>query len=358
MTLRWVVRLAVLLCLTFPVTALAQTFDTCTPSTTTATPASYTLVLDQNATIGPVGAGWLTLSEQRWSCQRTGTGALDVRPMVKVDDSAVTASSTVSLEGENYRRYTLVQNGQEVGFVARWRSHINGHGSGWRAIDAAPQQSDASAQPTTVNISSGESYNAAVEVQVRLFKTSATSPAPNAVFDFAALRAWLVTQRFISAAPQPEDTQPDQVARVSVSFPRTNAACTTPDVNVTLPPVSMSTLPAINSTGPAQAFEMRLENCPAALAKVEYKFQAIPHQTINNGVLPLQRASTAQGFSVQILENNSPLVFDIWRNLGAYDPASPNPLYTVPLAARIIRTHAQTKPGSVNAAMNMSVRYQ
>jgi len=31
---------------------------------------------------------------------------------------------------------------------------------------------------------------------------------------------------------------------------------------------------------------------------------------------------------------------------------------TVPLAARIIRTHATTKAGTVKAAMNMSVRYQ
>jgi len=343
--------------LLLPWAAAAQTFDTCTAHTT-ASPASWTLVLDQNATIGPLGSGWLTLSEQRWTCQRTGAGALNVRPVVQVDDASVTASSTVALDGASYRRYTLTQNSQEVGFVARWRSHVNGHTSDWRALDRPPNQNDAGALPVTVAIGAGEAYNAAIEVQVRMFKTSTTSPAPNAVFDFAALRAWLATQRLTGAVPPPEDSQPDQTARLSVNFPRANAACTTPDVNVTLPSVAMSTLPAVGSTGPSKAFELRFENCPAGLAKVQYKFQAIPHQHITNGVLPLQRGSTAQGFSVQVLQANSPLVFDTWRNLAAYHPVSPSPLYTVPLAARIIRTHQNAKPGSVNAAMNMSVRYQ
>jgi len=52
------------------------------------------------------------------------------------------------------------------------------------------------------------------------------------------------------------------------------------------------------------------------------------------------------------------LSVNVPRTNAAYHPASPNPLYTVPLAARIIRTHQTTQSGTVNAIMNMSVRYQ
>jgi len=139
-----------------------------------------------------------------------------------------------------------------------------------------------------------------------------------------------------------------------------SASCTTPPVNVRLGDAHGGNLRNINDTGPTKAFNLRFENCPAYMGAVAYRFQSVPQQAIANGILPLDPAlSTASGVGVQVLNSDdTPLAFnDTFIPLTAYDAFNPDPLYLVPMKARIIRTSGALQGGDVHAVMKMVVRY-
>jgi len=140
-----------------------------------------------------------------------------------------------------------------------------------------------------------------------------------------------------------------------------NAACETPDVHVDLGTAHGGNLANVNDAGPITEFNLRFENCPAYIGSVAYRFQSVPLQAISNGTLPLDPVlSTASGVGVQVLNaDDTPLVFnDTFIPLTAYNAASPDPVYLIPIKARIIRTPGTLQGGSVHASMRMVTRYR
>jgi len=335
--------------------------DVCTIAHAGSAPP-YTVHVEQQVQVGDaLGSGWMMLAPIAWECLRTADAPTDLNvwPSITVTGSGIASGTSITHAGETYRRFGLNLNAEHIGYIARWRSVIHGQASDWKPVTEAVLQEDASAAPVPVHVANNATYTASMEIQVRTFKTHTASPGAHASLNFAPLQAALVTQRKQSASPMPDDVHPAQSPMLSVAFAHIHRACTTPDVDVQLPAVNTNTLPAVGSTGPAKHFEMRFEHCPAGLASIHYQFRSIPHQNIKNGVLPLLNTSTAAGVSVQVLDTNrDPLRFDVWHALTDYDPAKDAANYTVPLYARIIRTHQTVKAGRVRAAMDMTVQYQ
>jgi len=148
---------------------------------------------------------------------------------------------------------------------------------------------------------------------------------------------------------------------VKTTIHNISAACTTPDVDVDLGTAHGGNLVNVNDVGPTTEFNLRFENCPAYMTSVAYRFQSVPLQAISNGTLPLDPVlSTASGVGVQVLNaDETPLAFNnTFIPLTAYDAVNPEPVYLVPMKARIIRTTGALQGGDVHAAMNMIVRYQ
>jgi len=145
-----------------------------------------------------------------------------------------------------------------------------------------------------------------------------------------------------------------------VHFKRVDQACITPDVHVSLPPVVLTpSADEVWRAGPAKAFALQFQHCPASLNGIDYGFQSIPRQGIANGVLPLMATSTAAGVGIQVLDDGGrPLKFNTWHALTSYDPSAASATYTVPLAARVVRTSGVIQPGRVHAAMNVTVQYR
>jgi len=363
--------------------------DTCTANAPT--PASYTVVLGNNPSPNTPISDWLMLAEQHWTCVKTGhnnedEAADDILDAQNVFVMVPTANPTsfIEHEGKLYRLYTskiFVEDPffpphqiiKDISFIVRRRQSIGGltYGS-WKQMLTPPLEADMSGMPNEAPVNIGESYLVTAQVEVKLFSTT-NMPYANNVFNMRILRAELANNTSNTGGQSFQ-----QEWRLIVNFPRRPDACTTPDLNVTLPPVGMNLFPSVGSTGPATAFAIRFDNCPHWLDKVEYKFQSVPHQTISNGVLPVSNGKqplhpgdydyicnadysscgydVAFGYGVQILDGNQPLVFDTWRTLNYSVLHGPN--YTVPLGARIIRTHQHTQPGLIRVYMNMSVRYQ
>jgi len=305
-------------CLLLPMACAAQTAsDVCSANPADATPP-YTLWLDQTVGVNDaLGSGWMRLAPVHWTCSRSSDAhtALAVQPVVTVNGSGIASGDTIPFEGETYRRFVLQQGGETVGYIARWRSVIAGHSSDWRPVTQAVAHDDASATPVAVAAADGATYRAVIEIQVRLIKTHATSPAPNASVHFAPVSAALRTQRKQGGSTAGEDAHPAQAPAVTAHFKHINQACVTPDVHVNLPPVVLTPdTSTVWSAGPATAFTVELKNCPANLNGIDYKFQSIPHQPIVNGVLPLMATSTAAGVGIQVLNaSHSPLAFDVWH---------------------------------------------
>jgi len=150
------------------------------------------------------------------------------------------------------------------------------------------------------------------------------------------------------------------VNHVKSTMHNLNAACATPDVHVPLGDAHGGNLVNVNDAGPITAFNLRFENCPAYMGSVAYRFQSVPLQAISNGTLPLDPLSTASGVGVQVLDaSDTPLAFDnTFIPLTTYDAANPEPVYLVPIKARIIRTPGALQGGSVHASMKMVTRYR
>jgi len=143
-----------------------------------------------------------------------------------------------------------------------------------------------------------------------------------------------------------------------------NAACTlsVPTSDVQLGEVSAYAIQDIGQTGPSTGFNVNFKDCPAYMGSVSYQFHPLPPGgSVGNGILPQRDASAtaAQGVAVQVLdENDQPIPFDTPVELSAYNPQTPDPNYTVPLKAHIIRTGGDLKAGNVEAAMNVVATYK
>ncbi len=151
--------------------------------------------------------------------------------------------------------------------------------------------------------------------------------------------------------------------RVSYSLTQTAvtvAACTTPNVTVTMGSYMQSVFKGIGSTTtPAKAFNVAVNACPSGLNSIQYQF--IPVNAVldaTNGVLALASGSTATGIGLQLKDSSgNPLKYNTQYTLTSYSKTTGGS-YTIPLTAAYYQTAASVTAGSANAQLTFTMTYQ
>jgi len=115
-------------------------------------------------------------------------------------------------------------------------------------------------------------------------------------------------------------------------------------------------------------FSLQFNNCPSNMQRILYKVDASSGTSPdpNLGLLPLRLPqSTASGVVVQVQENNtntmgnySPSALGTWKTLTRYDQDKTLVDYELPMRVRYYQTEATIVPGSVEAAMTITIQYQ
>jgi len=259
----------------------------------------------------------------------------------------------------NYRVY----RSYGVGFIARMTEYIEGH-----PPQTTPFNKVVGAYTTTTFTDNYARQANDVSrfhrrLEIRLVKLAA-NPGPTHLF-------YPVTAKFFTQTRKPPkhghgtDTtvwkqHPDYTYYLNTTRNSIAAACITPNVNVPLGTTYTASLQN-GGAGPLKDFSLRFEQCPQGLTAIDYRLRAVPQQPVTSGVLPLvAQPESASGVGVQVLEADgaTPVTFDAWRHLNAYDPTQPDATYEVPLKARIKRTSGTLEGGQVKALMEMEVKYK
>jgi len=209
----------------------------------------------------------------------------------------------------------------------------------------------------------GDSATFRLELRVRLVKLNNEIWKVSHPVDIPTLYFDIYSSKYHTATPH--DTphwwpQGVHISYVKTSIHHSSAACVTPDVNVPLGTTYTAALQN-GGAGPLKDFNLRFEQCPQDMTTVDYRLHSVPQQPVTNGILPLvTQTDSASGVGVQVLEadGTTPVTFDAWRHLNAYDPAQSNATYDVPLKARIKRTTGALEGGQVKALMEMEVKYK
>jgi len=154
--------------------------------------------------------------------------------------------------------------------------------------------------------------------------------------------------------------------------PAPATTCTTPAFsNQVLGNVSSADFSGVNIGIAAgqKDFSLQFNNCPSNMQRILYKVEAASGASPNpvEGLLPLRPPpqSTASGVAVQVLENNtgsgnaySPSSLGTWKTLTRYDQDKTLVDYELPMRVRYYQTEATIIPGSVEAAMTITIQYQ
>lgn len=137
------------------------------------------------------------------------------------------------------------------------------------------------------------------------------------------------------------------------------AACTTPDVTVSMGTYKSSVFTGMGSSTNPVSFNVALNNCPAGMTKIQYQFDAPGGVTdTSNGVIALTAASTATGIGLKLMDSsNTALKFDTRYQLSGYNTATGGS-YTIPLKAAYYQTAAAVTAGTANAVMTFMMTYQ
>jgi len=324
-----------------------------------------------NQPIGP----WFQLPVFTWTCTRHSApptfapvgDRYEVRTKIGPDLAGVSLGNSISVDGQNYQVYRLIHPAvvaDKLGYIARIKREFVG--SGGPDTDFVPMTSTNLHAPESIldaydggPRSHGEQFQFRITLQVRLVKLHANM-AGVIYNSFLYMPMYFYT---LTRVDHGTHWKAQKLFRnsLNVTIKSLNAACTTPKINVPLGDAHGGNLRNINDTGPTTAFNLRFENCPAYMSSVAYRFHSIPQQAIANGILPLDPIlSTASGVGVQVLNaDDTPLAFNnTFIPLAAYDAFNPDPLYLVPMKARIIRTSGTLQGGDVHAVMKMVVRYR
>ncbi|UMZ14256.1 type 1 fimbrial protein [Pseudomonas sp. MPFS] len=137
------------------------------------------------------------------------------------------------------------------------------------------------------------------------------------------------------------------------------AACTTPDVTVSMGSHKQSVFKGVGTTTPSVAFNLGVNACPAGLNAIQYQF--IPINAVldaANGVLALSGDSTATGIGLQLKDGNgNALKYRTQYVLTNYNRATGGS-YTIPLRAAYYQTGQRVTPGSANTVLTFTMNYQ
>lgn len=135
-------------------------------------------------------------------------------------------------------------------------------------------------------------------------------------------------------------------------------ACQTPDVNVVLGDIPVSTFSALGSTSSPVKFKLLVNNCPAGMSTVKYRFSSPSTGTVESeGLIGLTSGSTAQGVKVILTTGDSKLVrLEEWLALSSYS-STVSGSYAVDLAAAYKRT-GSVSGGKADAEVYFTMKYE
>lgn len=312
--------------------------------------------LGRDVAIGEPFGPWLTsLAPAAWVCTGVpGQLNLDFQMGVQAYGPYV-REAMIQHEGMSFGSY--LTNNARVNYIGRWRFSINGQMSDWIALT---ETAGIYKTPPLISMRRSDTspFDVTIETQIKLVRRSdLLIPSGSAliVFDPFYLRHYQTRAAMTSLGGNYRITQ----VPANAVFVLTGGTCTTPDVNVELPPATVSAFKGVGSSTSLKPFELRVENCPPGMRSIGYSF-APTTKVVDavNGVVAVAANSTATGVGVQFLHpGNTPLQFGPLYSLDAYNTAVGG-TYVVPMSAGLFQTDARVTPGTVNSAITFTMTYR
>ncbi|WP_273995478.1 fimbrial protein [Burkholderia sp. FERM BP-3421] len=347
----WLLTLMVLMLGLGARTASATVSCTGTAQTVTLSmPSSVTVPRD--AAVGTVLTSWISTAATTnfYSCTASNSS-----PSGMLFDPMSLTKASMTVTGPNSVAYTVWNtNVPGVGIAIGVRTYANGCGwQPWFDLGRAPSGTFPSPWVGSSCNQNGSVTNGG-QAQVALVKTgpiTAGTVTGGVLFQGASATAQTSTYTISTSNP------------VSYSLTQTIvnvAACTTPNVTVTMGSYMQSAFKGIGSTStPAKAFNVAVNACPTGLNSIQYQF--IPVNAVldaTNGVLALSSGSTATGIGLQLKDGSgNPLKYNTQYTLTSYSKTTGGS-YTIPLTAAYYQTAASVTPGSANAVLTFTMTYQ
>lgn len=333
---------------------------------------SATIVVGRDAEAGDLVGQWMTYSDSSaFGCRFTtaigetvdvgvaATPQQTLRSTVSADDG----NTYAVFAGTNY--YSL-----GLGYIVRWRTVYDGETTEWQVLTSDEKQSSSETLGTISGTSSDDYWLVGLEVQVHYVMLSSSlasgtvTVASGDMVRFNVDGSGTVTTLLVTSSYSYEDDVTSNDRKIMTQEASTltiesGGTCTTPDVAVELPTVTLDTFTGIGTTAALQSFELDFQDCPAGLNSVGYSFSAVTSVLdADNGVLELDSNSTATGFGIQVMdEDSTPLVFESVYSLDSYD-SSAEASYTVPLQAAIYQTESTVTAGELSTSLTFTLEYK
>lgn len=319
---------------------------------------STTIQVGKDAAVGDLLGTWATsYNPTAWTCSHLTNYQSYAIPMAVQGYPPYTVWGTTQVDGQTYTVYnTTVKTG--LGYIARWRYTVKGQTSDWQPLTIATGGQQTPSQLFTV-IGDGSSWNLGVDVQIRFVKTSTSlTPGSTPVFDPIYMRHYQTYGGSTSVGSGTYMIADFLAGGLIIST--TGGTCTTSDVTVNLPAVSLTDFSGIGYTAARTDFNLNFTKCPEGLSSISYLFTPTTAIIDNaNGVFALASTSTASGVGIQLLDDqNIPLSFNKAYLLTDYDTAQDNANYTVPLRAGLYQTAKNVSSGDVRGAVTFTLVYK
>ncbi|KVQ34602.1 pilus assembly protein [Burkholderia cepacia] len=313
-------------------------------------PASITVPRD--AAVGTVLTAWVSTAATNnyFNCQRSGSGATGAgfEPL-----SMTAAGMTVT--NPNGRTYTVWNtNVPGVGIAIGVRVYLNS--CNWQNFIDLGSRSPIFPSPWVGQVCSGDGNSLANGGQAEMALVK-IGPITGGTVNGGVLFEAAAVVRQGSASDY--TMQPGRKSFSLTPIVIKQAACTTPNVTVSMGSHKQSAFTGVGSTTPAVAVNVGVNACPAGLNSIQYQF--IPVNAVldaANGVLALSSDSTAAGIGLQLKDNNGKaLAYNTQYALTGYN-SSTGGSYTIPFTANYYQTSATVTPGTANAVLTFTLTYQ
>ncbi|AIL62560.1 fimbrial protein [Pseudomonas alkylphenolica] len=164
------------------------------------------------------------------------------------------------------------------------------------------------------------------------------------------------------------DTLQPLAMRISKTASIVAQSCETPDIKVEMGQYDLGVFSDIGDTSKATAFNILLNNCPSGINKVMYSLApnpTTPAWDAGQGIIELNKTSTAKGIALQILDGNqTPLELNKDHVFSDYTSTGGN--FRIPLSARYYRTLPASsggkfdlgvRPGTANSEVSFVMSY-
>lgn len=335
-----------------------------TGTTFTLPPVSIVVARDAfpGATIGLWGPSYLDLNA--FGCRFTTSTEY---ANVGIAANPLQSPRIGSLIGDDGNTYTVYGASaywsRGLGYIVRWRTLYEGGSTDWQPLIGTTKNLPVHWRGPVGPMAASERFLVGLEVQVRYvmlsegLQSGVMSQASGNMVRFNVIGDGTV---YYDDDAGSSDRKVMSQGANTITIER-GGTCTTPDVNVVLPPVAISDFSGAASSAGTTPFDLRFNNCPAGFHSVDYYFT--PTTSILDvaaGVVALDDSSTASGIGIQLTQaDRTALRFgmsNIYRL--AYDPNVAGS-YSVPLQAAYYQLGAApASSGTVRTSITFTADYR